>query len=142
MIQKDKKIKRIFSSKISLFIIIFILIFLSIGLVRETYQKYKLASEIEQFKINIEKLEGNNQQLADLMDYFKDDSYLEKEARLKLNLKKPGETVVILSDNIVDGIEVVRTGSPEVQEPAEIMPEDNTLKTANYWKWWEYFFQS
>ncbi len=87
MAQKTKKIKKILSSKIFLFIVVFILIFLLIGLIKETYRKHQLTSEINELRSNIDKLEGDNQQLIDLMDYFKEDSYLEKEARIKLNLK-------------------------------------------------------
>jgi len=143
MTQKAKKIKKILSSKIFLFVAIFILIFLLIGLVRETYRKYQLTSEINQLKLNIDKLEGDNQQLVDLMDYFKEDSYLEKEARIKLNLKKPGETVVVLSKDIIDGVEVVRRGGLDIEKlDGEIinLSKDEVSETANYWKWWEYFF--
>jgi len=145
MAQKAKKIKKVLSSKIFLVIVIFLLIFLLIGLVKETYRKYQLTSEIDQLKSSINKLEGDNQQLADLMDYFKEDSYLEKEARIKLNLKKPGETVVVLSKNMIDGVEVIRKGgldTEEVDKEIVNLSEDQVSKTANYWKWWEYFFQS
>ena len=142
MVKLGKKTKRVLSSKIFLFAIVLILILILIGLVRETYNKYKLASEIDQLKANIERLEGDNQQLAGLMDYFKDDSYLEKEARIKLNLKKPGETVVVLSKDIIDGVEIIRTGSTNTEEQKEINKdlENNVMEVANYWKWWEYFF--
>ena len=143
MTQKAKKIKKILSSKIFLFIVIFTLIFLLIGLVKETYRKHQLTSEIDQLKLNIDELEGDNQQLANLMDYFKEDSYLEKEARIKLNLKKPGETVVVLSKDIIDEVEVIRRGGLDEEElDKEIinLSENEALKTTNYWKWWEYFF--
>ena len=141
MAQKTKKIKKILSSKIFLFIVVFILIFLLIGLIKETYRKHQLTSEINELKSNIDKLEGDNQQLVDLMDYFKEDSYLEKEARIKLNLKKPGETVVVLSKDVIDGVEIVRKGGLETEENnKEVDLENNNVEVANYWKWWEYFF--
>jgi len=144
MAQKAKKIKKILSSKIFLFIAIFVLIFLLIGLVRETYRKHQLSNEINQLKSSIDELEGDNQQLSDLMDYFKEDSYLEKEARIKLNLKNPGETVVVLSKDVIDGVEVVRKGGAEIEElnNSDVELEDNNTELANYWKWWEYFFNS
>lgn len=143
MAQKTKKIKKILSSKIFLFIVVFILIFLLIGLIKETYRKHQLTSEINELRSNIDKLEGDNQQLVDLMDYFKEDSYLEKEARIKLNLKKPGETVVVLSKDIIDGVEIVRSGSLDEEENKEADLENNdSVEVTNYWKWWEYFFNS
>jgi len=145
MVQRTKKIKKILSSKIFLFIAIFVLIFLLIGLIRETYRKHQLISEINQLKSNVDKLEGDNQQLVDLIDYFKEDSYLEKEARIKLNLRNPGETVVVLSKDTINKVEVIRKGGAEIEEEDKKDVEsviNNDPEMVNYWKWWEYFFQT
>lgn len=142
MAQKAKKLKKILSSKIFLFIAIFILIFLLIGLIRETYRKHQLINEINQLKSNVDKLEGDNQQLVGLMDYFREDSYLEKEARIKLNLRNPGETVVVLSKDTINGVEVIRKGGVEEEEENKNVKSEtnNDPEMDNYWKWWEYFF--
>jgi len=145
MVQRTKKIKKILSSKIFLFIAIFVLIFLLIGLIRETYRKHQLMGEINQLKSNVDKLEGDNQQLVDLIDYFKEDSYLEKEARIKLNLRNPGETVVVLSKDTINKVEVIRKGGAEIEEEDKKDVEsviNNDPEMVNYWKWWEYFFQT
>jgi len=125
-------IKKILGSKLFLFIIILALIAVVVNLGRESYRKYQLTQEIDKLKIEIQRLEGSNDQLANLMEYLKEEPYLEKEARLKLNMKKPGEKVVIL------------TSKQQVQEPdspinvlAEINPEE---EITNYWQWWQYFF--
>jgi len=141
--QHKNLIKKIFSSKIFLFLVTIILIVLAIGLIRETYHKYQLTKEINNLKSEMEQIEGNNQQLADLLGYLKQDSYLEKEARLKLNLKKPGEKVVILSESSNnESIEnnkdqMIKNGVPE-----DVNKDVNKTEGANYWKWWEYFFNS
>lgn len=142
MSQKSKKFKRILSSRIFLFIAAFILIFLLIVLIRETYRKHQLKNEINQLQSNISQLEGDNQKLIDLMDYFKEDSYLEKEARIKLNLKKPGETVVVLSKEVIDGVEVVRKGADPEETTKETDVVQEKREMPNYWKWWEYFFSN
>ncbi len=124
-------IKKLLSSKVFLFFIILALIGLVISLGRESYRKYQLTKEINGLKSEIGRLAGENQQMADLMEYFQEGSYLEKEARLKLNLKKPGEKVIVIS----------QPAAAEVDERimAEIQDEVNN-ETTNFWKWWEHFF--
>lgn len=135
-------IKKLFSSKAFLFLISLILIALVTSLGRESYRKYLLVKEINQLKADIEQMEGKSQQLANLMEYFKEESYLEKEARLKLNLKKPGEEVVILSERSNADPEVSLTSEQGAEEQKDIGANsiENNKETTNYWKWWEYFF--
>ncbi len=129
MTQSGKNfIKKLLGSKVFLFFIVLALIGLAISVGRESYRKYQLTKEINRLKSETERIEGRNQQLTNLLEYFKEESYLEKEARLKLNLKKPGEKVVILS----------QSDSPE-DLPLEIQPEIKK-EEVNWWKWWEYFF--
>ncbi len=129
MTQSGKNfVKKLLGSKVFLFFIVLALIGLAISVGRESYRKYQLTKEINRLKSETERIEGRNQQLTNLLEYFKEESYLEKEARLKLNLKKPGEKVVILS----------QSDSPE-DLPLEIQPEIKK-EEVNWWKWWEYFF--
>jgi len=125
-------IKKLLGSKVFLFFITLALIGLAINLGRESYRKYQLTKEINQLKSEIGRLEGKNQQLADLMEYFQEGSYLEKEARLKLNLKKPGEKVVVISQPAAAEVDkrIVAEAEGEVSN-----------ETTNFWKWWEHFFQ-
>lgn len=143
MIQRSRNkdiIKKIFSSKAFLFAVIFVLIFFIISVGRESYHKHQLTKEINNLKLEIERLDGNNQQLANLMDYFKEESFLEKEARLKLNLKKPGEKVVIISDYF-DSVNPNDSINNDIKTGGELSQNTTSEKSANYWKWWEYFFQ-
>ncbi|MFH0907078.1 MAG: septum formation initiator family protein [bacterium] len=129
-------IKKLLGSKTFLFFIVLILIVLSVNLGRESYRKYQLTKEIDNFRTEIERLEGRKQQLASLMEYFKDDSYLEREARLKFNLKKPGEKVVVLSEKLDSNIQE----NTEVVIPPTDRFVSNDAETTNYWEWWKYFF--
>ena len=123
-------IKRFISSKIFLFIIILLLIVVIVNVGSESYQKYQLTQEINKLKTNIEELESKNEQLASLMEYLKKESYLEKEAKLKLNLKNPGEKVIILPDESIQ----------EASVTENIIEGSSEEETANYWEWWQYFF--
>ena len=123
-------IKRFIGSKFFLFSITLALIAIAVSVGSESYQKYQLTQEINKLKTEIEKLESKNEQLASLMEYLKEEPYLEKEAKLKLNLKNPGEKVVILSDELIQDQVILED---KVKEQTE-------EETANYWEWWQYFF--
>ncbi len=147
MVQSGKNwIKKLLGSKLFLFLITLALIAVVVNVGRESYRKYQLTQEINQLKLEIERLEGRNNQLSDLMGYFKEEPYLEKEARLKLNLKKPGEKVIILSDKSDEQIDSEPLiGESESQEgnPTPLIASlvQSSKVIANYWKWWEYFFK-
>ena len=124
-------IKKLLSSKVFLFFITLALIGLTISLGQESYRKYQLTKEINKLELEIERLEKKDQQMANLLEYFKEGSYLEKEARLKLNLKKPGEKVVVIS----------QSAGAEFNERIVVETEDVVSnETTNFWEWWEYFF--
>ncbi|MFC1701042.1 septum formation initiator family protein [Patescibacteria group bacterium] len=131
-------IKKALGSKFFLFVALFVLISLALSVGKESYRKYQLTKEINKLESSIERLEGRNQQLSELMEYFSEESFLEKEARVKLNLQKPGEKIVIFSDEQ----EEKNLDNAKQQEDLEIDNNVNDGAVANCWKWWEYFFQS
>lgn len=80
---------------------IFILALILIGIVaafgREGYGNYQLNKEISGLKKEIESLKKNNDDLSNLANYYNSEKSLEEEARLKLNLMKEGEKLVVIS---------------------------------------------
>jgi len=103
-------VKKILSSKIFLLFIGLCFIYLGISTVKETYKRYEL------------------------IDYFNQDSFLEKQARIKLNLKKSGEKVMVVPEKPKEKKqEAIRVFDKKEQQ---IAPEPN-------WKeWWNYFFNN
>lgn len=85
-------LKKIILLLTTLLIGIFLIINLSRGVIEAWQSGNRVA--IEQKKVD--SLKAENQRLKSKIDYLKSDAYVEKEARDKLNLAKPGETVVIL----------------------------------------------
>ena len=121
--------KRLFSSRVFLFFVGLTLIWLGVNLGRESYRKYQLTKELDSLRQEIETLQQSNDELASLIEFYQQQSYLEKEARLKLNLKQPGEKVVIVPE--------AEAPDSNEEEPKE---EKEEAKESNWWKWWEYFF--
>ncbi|MDP3004320.1 MAG: hypothetical protein Q8N43_02330, partial [Candidatus Azambacteria bacterium] len=66
--------------------------------------------------------------LNNLLDYYKNESNLENEARVRLNLKKEGEEVVIILPTATS----TENDKVSSRKDIENMP--------NYKQWWYYFF--
>ncbi|HEB01429.1 MAG TPA: septum formation initiator family protein [Candidatus Portnoybacteria bacterium] len=120
---------RILSSKIFLLFGLIILGSIVVGLGRESYHKWQIKREIAALQTEIEELERGNQELANLLEYFKTESFKEKEAREKLNLQKPGEKVVLMP-------------SLEQTEEEKEMKGEGEKGVSNSTKWWKYLFAS
>ena len=115
--------KRLFS-----FLLAIYLIFL-VG--RSVYLNYRVRQRVAQIEAETKRLKGENQRLTNLISYYQTETFRELEARSKLGLKKPGETVIAVPEN--------------ADEPAEeqFRPEEESTQpesTPNYIKWWEYLF--
>jgi len=102
MIQKTGKIKRGGSFK-NLFwsVIIFLVVFFAVGFLiisnwKIHQRRTELLSQIGALEKQIEETEKKNEELRTGISQFLDESYIEKEAREKLGLKKPGEEVVVV----------------------------------------------
>src|SRR3989339_1948162 len=96
---KQKLIRNIFTSKIFLFILIIATIWVVLICLKITSKRYQMAREINNINQEIERLKQNNQNLTALIESFNNQSFLEKEAKRRLNLRKEGEEVVILPKN-------------------------------------------
>lgn len=127
--------KKIIFSNILLFICLFLIVFFSSNLIRDYLNKKQLNKEIDKLQQKINDLTDKNDQLTNLIGYFKSPEYLEEEARIKLNKKKPGEEVIIVPNNIKldDTPSVLKTNDNKVI---------NNKSNNNLKKWWQYFFGS
>ncbi|MFA5076383.1 MAG: septum formation initiator family protein [Patescibacteria group bacterium] len=126
-----KGFSRIFSpkllfSKLILLACVAILVFLAISLSRELSRRYYLESQVKSLKNEIVNLESQNQEFSQLVDYFQTQGFTEREARLKMGLKKPGEQVIIINEpgytagSAQDNLDIEGLANPQ--------------------KWWYYFF--
>jgi cell division protein FtsB len=118
---------RLFSSQRFLAIVGLVFLLLIIFPLARTYTQRRLVEkEIEDVKKEISNFESTNQELKDMITYLESDQSLEEQARLNLNLKKPGEKVIVI----------------EPAKNASSSGDINKTTTAesNFLKWWHYFF--
>lgn len=93
---RNSPFMQFFSSRIGLGALALVLVWLVGGTVREVSRAREAQKELEGLKQEITELEGKNSELRALIGYFGNSDYIEQEARSRLNLKKPGEGVIIL----------------------------------------------
>ena len=75
-----------------------IVFFVGASTVRETYRGWKVDQEIEGLKNQVSKLESQKHSMTRLLETMKTEGYIEQEARLRFNLKKPHEQVILFDE--------------------------------------------
>jgi cell division protein FtsB len=73
-----------------------VIVSLVISLVQTVMRNYTLGQQINGLKQDIVTLQDQKDALSYNIQYYKTDSYREREARSKLGLQLPGENVVII----------------------------------------------
>ena len=122
-------IEKFTSSKFFIILLILILIGIFTALGKEGYRKYQLDKEITSLEKEISSLKKENKEISELLNYFKSNEFLEKQARLKLNLLKQGEKLIIIRPEKQD---ILSSSSVE---------ESKTKKDfSNIKRWWDYLF--
>ena len=105
---------------------LFVLIALSFG--REFVRSASIQREISALQDEKQSLEERNQSLKDYQEYLSTESFLEKEAREKFGLQRPGETQVFIGGELLGGDEEAKRGIASVQDGTRLQQ----------WAW--YFF--
>ena len=101
-----------------------LLILSAVKVVREAIVRYEINKEIASLENQLNELENKSNKLGDMITYLKTDQYIEKEARTKLNLVKPGEKQINFTSS-TDSLARV----------------DSDKGSSNYVKWFNYFFR-
>lgn len=115
--------EKLLHSKYFIIFLILVLIFIIIFLFRESYRVFIVNQEIKNLEKRIEDIKKSNEELVKIKQYFQSDDFLEKQARLKLNLVKPGEKLII------------------IKESEKFEEQKVVNNTSNIQKWFKYFFE-
>lgn len=115
--------------------------FLGWTLGREYLQNREIRNEIAELQTQADALAARNIQLGELQTAVQTQSFIEREARLKLGMKKPGEAVVVIQEGEIG--QKGQIGEKEKNEdPLGLVLDGETTapQVANATKWWYYFF--
>ncbi len=128
MKEKDKSTiyERLLKSRFFFIFLIPLFLALLFGIFQQFYYRYQVQEKLNELNAEIANYKKQKEDLAKLIDYYQDTSNLENEARVRLNLKKEGEQVVIIL--------------PTATSTNEGGLSDNYENMPNYKQWWYYFF--
>lgn len=94
---------------------------------RETYRGYQVRQEIQGLQAQVQQLEGKKAYLSQLVDRMQTQDSLDREARLRLGLQKPGEQVYFFEESAH-------------KEDAPAMADVSDVVESNPRRWLRYFF--
>lgn len=121
-----------------------ILVMLGLSFGREWMRNREIRQEIARLEAQAAALGTRNLEIADLNTAFRTESFIEREARLKLGMKKPGESVVVIQ-NGSQTVAAASVGGEEARtanDPRTLLAmEADVPELANPSKWWHYFFR-
>ncbi|MBU1146267.1 septum formation initiator family protein [Patescibacteria group bacterium] len=130
--KKELNSKRILSSRLFLFLGVIVLGFLIFSFGKKFFESREIDDQIREAGDEIARLEVKDEELGNFLDFLNTDDFLEQEARLKFNLQKPGESVVIIPGSGRGG----ENNKNKKDASSENQSEGNPKK------WWNYFFKS
>lgn len=128
--REKRKFKEYFMLKRVLFANLVLFGILAYGFSGEYFRNRALEVEIERLESQAQTIESRNSELAELGKRFANPEAIEREARVKLGLRKPGESVIILQGETPAADE--RTTDDDSRS--------NGAALKNPQKWWRYFF--
>ncbi len=144
MIIKNKRslLKRLlFNQKFLALVGLTIIILISIPLSKNISQRYKINQQVKQLQQDIANLHNKNDLLKQSITYLESDQFVEEQARLKLGLKKEGESVAVVETQPNQGNkqnEIATTSIFNIPGLATVQP---TKPVTNPQRWWKYFFK-
>lgn len=122
--RKKDSARAFFESRFVNLLLIVLLVLSVVKVVREAIVRYEINKEIASLENQLDELDNKSNKLGDMINYLKTDQYIEKEARTKLNLVKPGEKQINFTSS-TDSLARV----------------DLDKGSSNYIKWFNYFFR-
>lgn len=118
--------KKFIYSRLYLVIGVALACLLAAGVVKNIMAKKAIDTEVELLKSQIQNLEGSNQDLSKLVEYFNSEDYLKQEAKLKFGLREQGEQLVVISDQKRDQRKLLANVKAQAEQIS------NTQKWINY----------
>ncbi len=120
---------RVVTSRIFIGIALLASCAIAVGIARSVQRRSDIAEQVSALRRDIGTYESKRQELDRILRYVGTAEYREREARLRLGLKKPGEEVVV-----IPGLKgKTRGGETPAETPSEI---------PNWQRWLRYFFKS
>jgi len=121
---------KLLKNKLAQGLITIVGVLLIVSLIRGIRRLLRASGEIKLAEEKVQELEKENQQLVEKKKYYQSPEFIEEQARDKLNMAKPGETIVILPPNLEEIL-----GKTKKETPAQ-----SASWRTNWQRWWKLFF--
>ncbi|HLD21702.1 MAG TPA: septum formation initiator family protein, partial [Patescibacteria group bacterium] len=89
---------RIWRSKWFVAVLCIVFILLVVSVIQEGIRRVEMRHEVQQLESEVNRLTKRNSEMQDLILLLNSSTVQDKEARLKLGVQKPGESLIILPD--------------------------------------------
>ena len=109
-----------------------LIIVFAVDMARETLKSRQVRRQIKTLRQAVAREEDRHRQLDQLIAYLASPTFQEREARLKLGLKKPGERVFVVPPGAVNSGGILESG----QTVRSTVDEQQSMAQ----RWWQYFF--
>lgn len=141
---KERKhfLRRLIEFRFLFLINLVIILFISVSLGREFLRNYEIKNDIQQLQARADSLSAQHIRLTELNQAIQTEFFLEREARLKLGMKKPNENVLVVRqpEARVEGVQNGQDGGEVAIDPLHILEEFEQPEVANPTRWWYYLF--
>lgn len=102
---------------------------------RELYRRERVRTELQTLEERVTQLQERKLEVSQILQRLQAPEVIDREARLRLNMQKPGERVYVLRGEAWE--EQVRAGTQSPTLYQEVKPES---KRSNPERWLRYFF--
>ena len=117
-------------SKLYVVLFFLLIVYILFLLGRTVWQNYGINKEIANSQKDISRLQEENKNLQDSIQYYQSTTYKEQQARLKLNYQKPGEKVYIIPNK----------NNSQEENQTENTNNNTSDSRPNYLRWWQFLF--
>lgn len=109
--------------------------FFSMPAIKEVRRSRAIESEIDALREEADRIGADNSFLKEQVEYLRSDHYKERLAKDKLNLRNPGEQVVVVQPSTKDD----NNKNEEKEDSGD--SNDKEEDFSNFEKWLKYFFK-
>lgn len=135
-LQRKKALLGLMRSRVVTLALIIIAGAVSLAFGREIARRVTVQRELDRLTTEITQAESATKSLETLLATLKSTTYEEGAARMRLNLQKPGEKVLVVPDALVDTATVDADGGDNTGSTTPIPKENNTHR------WWDFIFHT
>lgn len=134
-----KPFQQFVRSRVAIFAVSIFLIVIVYQTARVVYKTYETETQISALQSKINANVKKREQLLELQKLLQNDFFAEREARVKLGMKKANEHIVVITSQDKN---YTRDASPIKNKIKQVGSSNTKTIINNPRSWWDYFFSN